>query len=29
MVLTRISVTHPVFTTMMMVALLVLGFFSL
>ena len=29
MVLTRISVTHPVFTTMMMVALLVLGLFSL
>ena len=28
MFLTRISVTHPVFTTMMMVALLVMGVFS-
>ncbi|UJW77545.1 efflux RND transporter permease subunit [Rhizobium sp. SL42] len=28
MFLTRISVTHPVFTTMMMVALLVIGIFS-
>jgi HAE1 family hydrophobic/amphiphilic exporter-1 len=28
MFLTRISVTHPVFTTMMMVALLVMGIFS-
>ena len=29
MFLTRISVTHPVFATMMMVALLVMGAFSL
>src|SRR5262245_33640095 len=29
MLLTRISVTHPVFTTMMMMALLVLGVFAL
>ncbi len=29
MILTRISVSHPVFTTMLMVALLVMGIFSL